>query len=208
VRMPLCASFHTYRVVDNEPTYCKTEVARRLSPGLFCWGVKELSDKHGVDVSSNGRMKDAYEHPSPVIDTDPAMGFLMRLVRSKGARMYTGAIVGDLCAQETHLLRMYRADAIVNATSLGAREITSDTETYSLRGTLLRVINDGSEFAKIENSIVVAADAGADGKLLTLHSSCRRVIIHSFSDRSSRPTRDESRSDDRHADDQGDAKAM
>lgn len=38
VRMRLCASFHTYRVLDDEPAYCKMEMARELSPGQFHWG--------------------------------------------------------------------------------------------------------------------------------------------------------------------------
>lgn len=130
--------------------------------------MSELADKYGVDVGSNGGMQDAYEHPAPVIDTDAAMGFLMRLVRCKGAMMHTDTIVGDLCEQEAHLLTMYRADAIVNATGLGAQEIAFDKGTYSLRGALLRVVNDGSDFAKLESSVIVAADAGADGKYMDI----------------------------------------
>ncbi|BAE61146.1 unnamed protein product [Aspergillus oryzae RIB40] len=167
VRMPLCASFHTYYVKDDEPTHAKMEVARKLAPGRFHWGM-ELAGKYGVDVSSNGGMKDAYEHPAPVIDTDVAMAFLMRLVRSKGARMQTDNIVGNLRDQESHLLRMYGADAIVNATGLGAREIASDLGVHSLRGGILRVINDGSEFPKIESSIIVAADEDAEGKYIDI----------------------------------------
>ncbi|OGM39170.1 D-amino acid oxidase [Aspergillus bombycis] len=167
VRMPLCASFHTYHVQDDEPTHAKMEVARRLAPGQFHWGI-ELAGKYGVDVSSNGGMKDAYEHPAPVIDTDVAMAFLMRLVRSKGARMYTDSIVGDLRDQESHLLTTYRADAIVNASGLGAREIASDPRAHSLRGGILRVVNDGSDFPKIESSIIVAADEDADGKYIDI----------------------------------------
>ncbi|KAF7585830.1 hypothetical protein BBP40_010052 [Aspergillus hancockii] len=161
VKMRTCTSFHAYRVADDEVTYRKMELVRRSTPRGFHWGM-DLAGKYGVNVDAHGGLKDAYEHFAPVVDTDVAMGFLMRLVRSKGAKMYTDVIVGDLLAQEANLLRLYRADAIVNATGL-AREMAADEGVYPLRGAVLRVINDGSSFPQIKSSMIVAAETKADG---------------------------------------------
>ncbi|KAJ5274069.1 hypothetical protein N7478_009194 [Penicillium angulare] len=161
VKLCTCTSFQTYRLLDDELKFRKMELARKISPDGFQWGL-DLARKYGVNTSAFGGLKDAYEHLAPVIDTDMAMSFLMRLVRVKGASFYTDTIVGNLIDQEAHLLRIYQADAIVNATGM-AGELASDKEVYPLRGGVLRVINDGSDFPKIESSLIVAADRKDDG---------------------------------------------
>ena len=98
---------------------------------------------------------DAFQHLSPVIDTDRAMAFLMELVQSKGAKLVTGTVEGDLFAQEAELRKTYSADVIVNTTGLGARELIGDGHVYSGRGGLLRVLNDGQAFLEIEHAMVV-----------------------------------------------------
>ncbi|KAJ5081226.1 hypothetical protein N7456_013464 [Penicillium angulare] len=161
VKLRTCTSFQTYRVSDDELKFRKMELARQISPESFQQGL-ELASKYGVDTNAFGGLKDAYEHLAPVIDTDTAMSFLMRLVRAKGAKFHTDTILGNLIDQEAHILRMYQADAIVNATGM-ARELASDKEVYPLRGGVLRVINDGTDFPKIDNSLIVAADKKDDG---------------------------------------------
>ncbi|KAL5333353.1 FAD dependent oxidoreductase [Aspergillus crustosus] len=161
VRMRMCTLFHAYRVADDETTYRKMKLAEEISPEGFRWGV-DLAAKYGANMEAHGGMKDAYEHLAPIINTDVTMAFLMRLVRSKGASLYTDTIIGDLFAQETHLRRVYRADVVVNATGL-ARETASDDSVYPLRGAVLRVINDGSSFPKITSSLIVTAETKADG---------------------------------------------
>lgn len=81
---------------------------------------------------------DAYEIDAPVIDTDVATAWLMSLVKQKGARLITETIYGDQLAQEDSLCRRFRADVIVNATGLAARDFASDKEVYPLRGALIR----------------------------------------------------------------------
>ena len=100
---------------------------------------------------------DAYEHLAPVIDTDQAMGWLTRLVEQKGAKLVTETIVGDLFGQELSLRAKYKADIIVNATGLAATELAGDTSCYPIRGGLLRVINDGVDFPKIDQALTINA---------------------------------------------------
>ncbi|KAL4870296.1 hypothetical protein BDV12DRAFT_166094 [Aspergillus spectabilis] len=161
VRMRMCTLFHAYHVADDETTFRKMKLAEQISPEGFHWGT-DLAAKYGANVEAHGGLKDAYEHLAPVIDTDVAIAFLMRLVRSKGAAFYIDTIVGDLFDQETYLRRMYRADVVVNATGL-ARETASDSSVYPLRGAVLRVINDGSSFPQIKSSLIVTAEKKADG---------------------------------------------
>ncbi|KJZ71555.1 hypothetical protein HIM_09024 [Hirsutella minnesotensis 3608] len=162
VKMKMCTVFHTYAVANDEVTYRKMELAKQVSPNGFHWGM-DLAKKYGVNVEAYGGLKDAYEHLAPIIDTDVAMAFLMRLVRSKGAKLHTDSVIGDILNHESHLLHIYDADAIVNATGMAARDTATDRKIYPLRGALIRVINDGSNFAKIENSIILAAETKADG---------------------------------------------
>lgn len=102
---------------------------------------------------------DAYEHLAPVIDTDRAMEWLTKLVEQKGAKLVTENLSGDLFENEFSLRSQYEADVIVNATGLGGSELADDNSCYPIRGGLLRVINDGSDFPKVDNALAIPADA-------------------------------------------------
>jgi len=104
-------------------------------------------------------VEDAYEMRVPVIDTDRAMAWLKQLVRGKGATFVTETITGDLLPQEDFLRAKYDADVIVNATGLAAAELAADETCYPIRGALLRVINDGRDFPKINDALAISADA-------------------------------------------------
>ena len=106
-------------------------------------------DKSGDDVA------DAFEHLAPVIDTDQAMKFLLDLLQSKGAVFLSQTVCGDLWENEDRLLQLYQADAIVNASGLGARELASDNAVLPARGGLLRLVNDGQDFERITHAMVV-----------------------------------------------------
>ena len=115
---------------------------------------KSLLYEYDDKISGIG-VADAFEHLSPVTDTDQAMHFLTNLVKSKGAQFLTETIQGDLREQEDKLLEKYHADAIVNASGLGARELASDLNVRPARGGLLRIINDGTDFPKMTHALVV-----------------------------------------------------
>lgn len=76
---------------------------------------------HERGVSSSVGAVDAYEHLAPIIDTDRAMVFLMNLVKSKGAKLITRTIHGDLLYLENDLRREFSADIIINATGLASK---------------------------------------------------------------------------------------
>ena len=109
---------------------------------------------------------DSYRLLAPVIDTDQYMVWLYRLVASKRARFVTARITGDLLGQEDRLLARYGAQAIVNATGLGSYQLAADTTVTPLRGALIRVVNDGSRFPKVEQALAVSHDDsnGADAE--------------------------------------------
>ena len=108
------------------------------------------------------RAVDAYEYLAPIIDTDQSMRWLTELVERKGAKLVTKTIVGDLFHQEGHLRAEYSADAIVNATGLAGTELAGDGTCYPIRGGLIRVINYGSDFAKLDHALTITADAVHD----------------------------------------------
>ncbi len=68
--------------------------------------------------------------------------------------------MGDLFDQEISLGFKYGADVIVNATGLAGSELAGDTLCYPIRSGLLRVINDGFDFSKIDYALTMSADAG------------------------------------------------
>jgi glycine/D-amino acid oxidase-like deaminating enzyme len=117
---------------------------------------KDLIQAHNLNPEYG--VVDAYKHLAPVIDTDQAMSWLMGLVEAKGAKLVTERIHGDLLDNEDKLRNRFGADVIVNATGLASSEIAGDTTCYPIRGCLIRVINDGKDFPKIEDPLVIAAD--------------------------------------------------
>lgn len=130
---------------------------------IMASGVRGFVRSRGLvekrDIDPNYGAVDAYEHLAPIIDTDQSMGWLMQLVKTKGATLVTEEIDGDLFAQEELLRRRFHADVIVNATGLAGAEIAGDTSCYPIRGGLIRAINDGSDFPKVETALTISADA-------------------------------------------------
>ncbi|KAJ8457072.1 hypothetical protein ONZ45_g18461 [Pleurotus djamor] len=109
-------------------------------------------------VNQNFGVVDSYRHLAPVIDTDHYMVWLKQTVARKGARFITAKINGDLLAQEDRLLSKFGAVAIINCTGLGAAETAGDDSVFPLRGALIRVINDGTKFPKVEEALCVSHD--------------------------------------------------
>ncbi|KAI1411000.1 FAD dependent oxidoreductase [Hypoxylon sp. FL1857] len=117
----------------------------------------DIIDERGIDPSYGA--VDAYELLAPVIDTDKAMQWLMELVENKGANLVTETIHDDLVEIEDSLRARFEADVIVNCTGLQAQELAGDESVYPIRGGLIRVINDGSDFPKVDAALTITADA-------------------------------------------------
>ena len=157
VRMKKSAFFFPYRLGDNEEQYAKMLEIERSGVHGFKHS-SSLIEHYGVNPHYG--CVDAYELSAPIIDTDQAMMWLMSLVKAKGARFVTGTVVGDIFDQERELRQRFEADVIVNATGLAGVTTAGDTSCYAIRGALLRVRNDGTDFAKLDAALSVSAAAG------------------------------------------------
>lgn len=116
-----------------------------------------LMEKRHIDPSYGA--VDAYEHLAPIIDTDQCMSWLMKLVQVKGATLMTETLKGDILDLEEGLRRRFGVDVILNATGLAGAEVAGDSSCYPIRGGLIRVINDGTDFPKAEAALTISADA-------------------------------------------------
>jgi glycine/D-amino acid oxidase-like deaminating enzyme len=125
-----------------------------------------IIQERGVDEGYGA--VDVYEHLAPIIDTDVCMGFLKTLVTAKGAELITRYIEGNLFDQETALRQGFSADAIINATGLGAEKLAGDETCYPIRGALLRVINNGVDVPKIDHAMNISADVDSSGEIVFL----------------------------------------
>jgi glycine/D-amino acid oxidase-like deaminating enzyme len=159
VRMKPADFFFTHKIAEDAAVQAKVQEMRSdgvhglvHDPGLIC--VNGINPAYGI--------VDAFEVLAPVIDTDTCMSWLTSLVQKKGADLQTQTISGDLFAQESELRARFSADAIVNATGLDASDLSSDKTCYPIRGALVRLLNDGTDFPKIEKALVVPAAAGSD----------------------------------------------
>lgn len=151
------AGFFFPEPVENDPAQL-SKMEEIMASGVRGFvRTPSLIEKNGIDPAYGA--VDAYEHLAPIIDTDQSMGWLMDLVRSKGATLVTEEIDQDLFEQEEPLRRRFRADVIVNATGLAGATLAGDTSCYPIRGGLIRVINDGIDFPKVESALTISADA-------------------------------------------------
>ncbi|KAK4445389.1 hypothetical protein QBC34DRAFT_472711 [Podospora aff. communis PSN243] len=118
------------------------------------WKPAKDAIHHGPDGLD---LKWGYRHQAPVVDTDVAMKFLMKIVRGKGATLETRHIKEDLHLQERELMDDFKADIIVNASGLGANVLASDNQVFPVRGAVRRMTlddNDAGELEKIKKDIL------------------------------------------------------
>jgi D-amino-acid oxidase len=118
-----------------------------------------LIAEHGVNAKLG--LRDAYTHLAPMIDTDLYMAWLLGEVKRAGCRILQGKVTGSLSDQEETLARKYGADAIVNCTGLGAREL-ADASVYPLRGALIRVRNDGTTMPRVTEAHCISHDGSSE----------------------------------------------
>ncbi|KAI0203186.1 nucleotide-binding domain-containing protein [Astrocystis sublimbata] len=117
----------------------------------------DIIEDRGIDPSYGA--VDAYELMAPVIDTDKATYWLTSLVQRKGATLVTEAVEDDLISIEDALRARFNADIIINCTGLQSGSLAGDESVYPIRGGLIRVINDGTMFPKLNAALTITADA-------------------------------------------------
>ncbi|PSR78701.1 nucleotide-binding domain-containing protein [Coniella lustricola] len=154
------SGFFFPRPIEGDPAQF-SKMSEIISSGVrgFRHDAKLLKQRR---VNPKYGAVDAYELLAPIIDTDKAMMWLTSLVLGKGAATVTETIAGDLLPQETALRKRFNADAIVNATGLSGTELAGDSSCYPIRGALIRVINNGKDFPKVESALTITADAASD----------------------------------------------
>ncbi|KAK6813467.1 hypothetical protein RU639_011330 [Aspergillus parasiticus] len=126
--------------------------------------IAQRFNKSFINLSYGGKeFQSGYTHNAPIINTDKALAYLMALVQRKGATLETRE-VKDLKKTGQRLLMDYKADVIVNATGLGARELLNDDDVYPVRGAIRRVDNTRhSKFRHLNDAYLVPAQIGPDG---------------------------------------------
>ena len=101
----------------------------------------------------------------------------MELTIHEGAKFHTETIHGDLYPQEKALLDRFSAKAIINCTGLEAFTLANDDTCYPLRGALIRVINDGTDFSKIEATLAIAADVAYENEVYIVPRNDNILVI-------------------------------
>ncbi|KAF9269267.1 FAD dependent oxidoreductase [Marasmius fiardii PR-910] len=141
----------------------------------FKRGGKTLIEKRRIDPAHGGI--DAYEIMAPVIDTDTAMAWLMALVKAKGAKMITETVTGDLLKQEQQLRERFGVEAIINCTGIAGAETAGDNSCYPIRGGLIRVINDGKDFPKVEAAMTISADVARHNEIVFIVPRTDNILL-------------------------------
>ncbi|KAI1825435.1 nucleotide-binding domain-containing protein [Xylaria intraflava] len=153
--------------IENDPMQY-SKMAEIMASGVrgFYRGSDIIEDR-SVDPAYGA--VDAYELMAPIIDTDKAMRWLTALVQSKGASFVTEAIENDLLDVEDDLRARFEADVIVNCAGLQSLSLAGDKTVYPIRGGLIRVINDGKTFPKVNAALTITADAaGSSNEIVFL----------------------------------------
>lgn len=156
VRMMPSDFFFLEQIEKDAEQYAKMQEIMASGVKGFYRG-SDIIDERGIDPAYGA--VDAYELLAPVIDTDKAMQWLTGLVQNKGANFVTEAIEDDLINIEDSLRSRFEADVIVNCTGLEGYTLAGDSTVYPIRGALIRVINDGTEFPKLNAALTITADA-------------------------------------------------
>ncbi|PQE21175.1 FAD dependent oxidoreductase protein [Rutstroemia sp. NJR-2017a BBW] len=176
--LALCGQHHDPISLDHSKRWCMIayEVWDHITSD------PDLSTASGVRMKKSAfffpyNCVDAYELLAPITDTDKAMSWLTKLVTDKEAKRISEAIHGDLLDCEDQLRARFNADVIINTTGLAAQELASDSSCYPIRGAVIRVINDGARFPKVDAALSISAD------ILSEHTSNEIIFIVPRSDR-------------------------
>jgi glycine/D-amino acid oxidase-like deaminating enzyme len=131
------ATFYFHEVLENLPEDLKkmNELAARVDN--FRRGLDIISDT--IDLASQQGIQDAYQHMSPMVDTDVYMQWLLDQVKNMGCEIIQEKITCNLITHEQTLLDRFQCAAIVNCSGLGSIEIANDPSMYPLRGALVKV---------------------------------------------------------------------
>ena len=115
----------------------------------------DLIDRYGVNRELG--VKDAYSYRAPIIHTSRYMKWLRSGLEASGCQFEERKLTGALTDSAEMLRGEFQVSVILNCSGLGSIELAED-EMQPLRGALLRILNDGSEFPRIDSAHCVAHD--------------------------------------------------
>ncbi|KAF9262943.1 hypothetical protein L218DRAFT_372345 [Marasmius fiardii PR-910] len=138
-------------------------------------GWKKPHRKRRIDPNHGG--VDAYEIMAPVIDTDTGMAWLMALVKAKGGEIITETIKGDLLNQEQQLRERFGVDTIIDSTGIARAQTAGDNSCYPIRGGLVRVINDGKDFPKVEAAMTISAHVARHNEIVFIVPRNENILL-------------------------------
>ena len=138
------ANFYFKEPVESDPVILdKMQDIRAYVPGFE---RHDASDRAEIDPEYG--VVDGYRHLAPMIDTDAYMPWLLSEARRLRIAVEQRRITGSLREQRSALLDEYDAVVLICCAGLGSAEL-AETEMYPLRGSLVRVKNDGTRFPKV-----------------------------------------------------------
>ncbi|KAJ7124244.1 hypothetical protein C8R44DRAFT_831121 [Mycena epipterygia] len=132
-------AYHIWDGIATVPELSQAAGVRMMPADFFPTAVENDPAQYSkmIGVMASG-VRDPYELLAPIIVTDRAMEWLTELVASNGAEFVTETIEVDLLEGEL---------------------FAGDKNVYPTRGGLIRVINDGVNFPKVEAALAISADA-------------------------------------------------
>ena len=174
VTLPTAAFYFRELLADNPQQRVKV---RELSEN-----VRGFVHDPGL-IATNGvnpglRLRDAYAHVAPVIDTDIYLDWLLRELHQAGVAVVTRKIIGSLREQESTLRNEFHAHALVNCSGLGARELAQDT-VRPLRGALLR-IRDAEKRVTMAHCLSPDGTNGDDSFIFIVPRGRDTVVLGGF----------------------------
>jgi D-amino-acid oxidase len=168
-------TFYFRRPVCDDPRQCaKMEELAAVVRGFRHDAA--LIDANGINPQLG--LCDAYTHLTPMIDTDVYLPWLLGEVRRAGGRVVEGKVTGPLVGQAEALAHEHQAQAVVNCTGLGAREL-GDESVFPVRGALVRIRNDGRAMPPLTQAHCVSNDGSATdrGFLFVVPRGQDRVVL-------------------------------
>ena len=151
-------NFYFTDAIESNPEYLhKMREIQANVPGFARLPVRaesgEVNPKYGV--------VDGYRHLAPMIDTDAYMQWLKAETRRLGITVEQRRIIGPLREQRPVLLAEYDADVLICCAGLGTAEL-GEADMYPLRGSLVRMKNDGKRFPRVTEAHCVSHRQGSD----------------------------------------------
>ncbi|KAK8069829.1 FAD dependent oxidoreductase [Apiospora phragmitis] len=160
---PAVCGQHTDAIsLQNSKRWCM--VSYHIWDAIAATAASRKDDQFPIE-RAGVRMKHAdFFFPEP-LEANPAETAKMLETMASGVRGFRRgpAIIEERRVSSSFGARRLRdefgVDIIVNATGLAGTELAGDDSCYPIRGGLIRVVNDGRDFTRVDAALTISADA-------------------------------------------------